>query len=134
MIVAVGCNDRLMLFDREVNSLKEKRAGNRKSAVRKNTLREIMRTKSRFIAILAIIGISVGFFSGLKSSAPSMITTALQYFEDTRLMDIRLVSTIGFDDTDIRELSERDDVDAVMPGYMADVIITQDNVDKAVRI
>ena len=64
-------------------------------------MREIWWTKSRFIAIFAIIGISVGFFSGLKSSAPSMLATALHYFDDTHLMDIRLISTIGFSDEDV---------------------------------
>ena len=92
-----------------------------------------MRTKSRFFAIMAIIGISVGFFSGLKSSAPSMLNTALHYYDDTKLMDLRLVSTIGFDDTDIEELYALEEVEQVMPGYMADLIFTQDHVDNVVR-
>ena len=97
-------------------------------------MREIWWTKSRFIAIFAIIGISVGFFSGLKSSAPSMLATALHYFDDTHLMDIRLISTIGFSDEDVEDLYALDYVQQVMPGYYADLIVTKDNVDTVARV
>ncbi len=113
---------------------REKRKGKKQGALRKNTLREILRTKSRFIAIFAIIGISVGFFSGLKSSAPSMLATALQYFDDTKLMDINVISTIGFSEEDIEELHELSYVEQVMPAYFADLIVTKDNVDTVARV
>ena len=106
----------------------------RKTALRKNRLREIWRTKSRFIAIFAIIGISVGFFSGLKSAAPSMLATALHYFDDTQLMDIRLVSTIGFSEEDVEALYALDYVQQAMPGYFADLIVTHNNVDTVARV
>ncbi len=105
-----------------------------KSAMRKNIIREVLRTKSRFLAIFAIIGISVGFFSGLKSASPSMLRTALTYLEDYSLMDIRLISTVGFDDEDIRSIKELDYVDSVMPGYVADLIVTQNEIDSVVRV
>lgn len=114
--------------------MRNKGKGKAENALRKNILREIFGSKSRFIAIFAIIGISVGFFSGLKSSGPSMITTSLQYFSDTHLMDIQLLSTVGFDDDDIQELSEIDFVDDVMPAYSSDLIITQNNIDSVVKV
>ena len=103
-------------------------------ALRKNTLREIFRTKSRFIAIFAIIGISVGFFSGLKSSGISMLATSLKYFSDSHLMDISLLSTVGFDDEDIDEIKKLDFVDEVMPAYAADLIISRDEIDSVVKV
>ncbi len=115
-------------------SAKQKTGGRSRTALWKNILREILGTKSRFFAIFAIIGISVGFFSGLKSSSPSMLTTAEQYFDDSRLMDIRLLSTIGFDDDDIKDIKDIDFVEQVMPGYFSDLIISQDNVDTVVRV
>ena len=106
----------------------------KRSALRKNILREILRTKSRFIAIFAIIGISVGFFAGLKSATPSMKKTAMDYFESNSLMDIKLLSTVGFDDDDIEDLSNLDFVDSVMPAYSSDLIVTQDNIDFVVKV
>ncbi|MGN1457706.1 MAG: FtsX-like permease family protein, partial [Acutalibacteraceae bacterium] len=103
-------------------------------SLRKNILREIYNTKSRFISILAIIGLSVGFFSGLKAACPSMIETADRYFVDQNLMDISLMSTVGFDDDDIQDISKLSSVVDVMPSYRADLLVTKDSVDKVARV
>lgn len=103
-------------------------------SLRKNIFREIWQTKSRFISIFAIIALSIGFISGLKASAPSLIQTADDYFTDNNLMDFRLVSTVGFDDDDIAEIEKADDVLQVMPSYMADVITSFDKQDSVVRL
>ncbi len=63
-----------------------------------------------------------------------MLLTALHYFDDANLMDIRLVSTIGFSEEDIHDLHELNYVQQVMPGYFADPIVTKDNVDTVVRV
>ena len=112
--------------------MKEK--GNKKKALRKNIIREISRTKSRFFSIFAIIGISVGFFTGLKSACPSMIETAQRYFDEYNLMDFSLISTIGFDNNDINELKKLDFVEDIMPSYMADMIVSEGDVDNVARV
>lgn len=103
-------------------------------SLRKNIFREIRNTKSRFISILAIVALSIGFFSGIKAASPSLIQTADDYFTDNNLMDFRLVSSVGFDDSDIKDIEETDGVLQVMPSYMADVITKVDNNDSVVRI
>ena len=45
----------------------------------KNTFREIKNSKARFISILAIIALGVGFFAGIKATSPSMINMADTY-------------------------------------------------------
>jgi len=112
--------------------MKEK--GNKKKALRKNIIREISRTKSRFISIFAIIGISVGFFTGVKSACPSMLETAQRYFDDNNLMDFSIISTIGLDDNDIDAIKKLDFVEAVMPSYMADIIVSEGDVDNVARV
>ena len=103
-------------------------------ALQKNVFREIQKTKSRFISILAIIALSTGFFTGVKASSPSMIETGRKYFEDNNLMDIRLVSSVGFDDDDIRKIKDEESTVDVMPGYTADLIMTENNIDTVVRV
>ncbi len=105
-----------------------------KKSLKKNIIREIINTKSRFISIMAIIGISVGFYTGLRSASPSMVETARQYLNDQHLADISIISTVGFDDDDIEEIKNVDCVEQVMPSYSADLIITQENVDSVVRV
>ena len=106
----------------------------KKTSLRKNIIREISRTKSRFISIFAIIGISVGFFTGVKSACPSMIETARQYFDDQNLMDISLLSTVGFDDDDIEAIQKLDFVEQVMPSYSADLIVRENDVDVVAKV
>ena len=106
----------------------------KKTSLRKNIFREISKNKSRFISILAIIGISVGFFTGVKSSCPSMVETAEQYFRDNQLMDISLVSTVGFDDEDVEEIKKLDFVREVMPTYSMDFIAKDGDIDCVVKV
>ena len=106
----------------------------RKKALRKNIAREISRTKSRFISIFAIIAISVGFFTGVKSACPSMMETARRYFEEQNLMDIQLISTVGFDDEDAETVRQMAGVSQVMPSYGADLMVREKDVDAAVKV
>ena len=85
----------------------------------KTVLRSIKLTLPRFIAIFAIIALGVGFFAGLKVTTPSFVYTADKYTKDLSMFDFKLISTIGFTDDDIQELSKR--TNAVVEGaYSAD--------------
>ena len=76
----------------------------------KNTFREIKNTKARFISIMAIIALGVGFFAGIKATVPSMYNLARTYTDEQELMDYRLVSTVGFDEDDIKAVKNTDGV------------------------
>lgn len=70
----------------------------------KSTLREIKSSLGRFLAILAIIALGVGFFGGLKVTKPSMIRTLDEYLNEQKFYDYRLLSSIGFEEEDIDRL------------------------------
>lgn len=95
-----------------------------KKALLKDTFREIKRTFSRFMSILAIVALGVGFFSGIKATGPDMKLTGNKYFKDTNLMDLRLVSTMGFDEDDVQAVKSVDGVKEVEPSYSLDAIYT----------
>lgn len=88
----------------------------------KNTLRDIRKTKARFIAIMLIIMLSVGFLVGINSVSPSMFAVAQEYYAQQNLMDFRLISTVGFTEEDIKAVSEVEGVKDVMPSYFMDVL------------
>ena len=90
----------------------------------RDTLRKLWVTKSRFFAIMAIIAISCGFFAGVKSTCPNMKETADIYYNDRNLMDIKLLSTIGFSEDNIKALSEAESVTQLYAGYSADLFVT----------
>ncbi len=103
-------------------------------ALMKNTFREIANTKARFFSIMAIIAIGVGFFSGIKATSPSMYNLAEHYYRDSRLMDFRLISTVGFADEDIEAVASLDGVQSVMPSYFCDVMTSADSGSDVVRV
>ncbi len=104
-----------------------------KNAMLKNALSEIKKTRNRFLSIFGIIAIGTGFFAGLLASCPDMQQTADRYFDDTKLMDFRLVSTYGFNENDLAELEKISGVE-VHPGYFTDVFIEAENGDEVARV
>ena len=100
----------------------------------KNTFREIKNSKARFISIMAIIALGVGFFAGIKATVPSMYHLAETYYDEQSLMDYRLVSTVGFDEEDIAAISSTDGVTGVMPSYFCDVQTASKNNGEVVRV
>lgn len=105
-----------------------------KNAHLKDTFRELWRTRSRFIAIFAIIALGTGFFAGVKVTCPDMQLTADRYFEDYRLMDLRLVSTYGFNREDTEAVRSSAAVREMMPAYTLDAIVKTKNEDKVAKI
>ena len=67
----------------------------------RSALREIRQSLGRYLAILAIVGLGVGFFAGLRASQPSMMATGVDYLDQQKLYDFRLLSTLGFTEEDI---------------------------------
>lgn len=103
-------------------------------ALWKNTFREIWNTKGRFLSILAIIGLGVGFFASVKGTAPCMTATAEQYYSQYNLMDLRLVSSVGFDNKDIKAIKNTNGISDAQGGYMADVIVNNNNEAEVYRL
>ena len=89
-----------------------------------NTLRSVKNTKSRFIAIMAIIAIGSGFFAGVKSASPSMKMSAESYLREQGLADLHLISELGFDDEDVSAVSDTVDADELYAGYSADLMMS----------
>lgn len=100
----------------------------------KNTFREIKNTKARFISIMAIIALGVGFFAGIKATVPSMYNLAENYYKEQNLMNYRLVSTVGFDEDDIKAVEKAEGVSSVMPSYFCDAQITAESGGDVVRL
>ncbi|WP_339292609.1 FtsX-like permease family protein [Paenibacillus sp. FSL W8-0187] len=95
----------------------------KKRALWTDIFREISRTKARFLSIFAIIMLGVGFFAGIKATGPDMLDTADHYYSDLKLMDLKIQSTLGLEQSDIEKLKLVAGVDEVQPGYSTDVFL-----------
>ncbi|HHV08823.1 MAG TPA: FtsX-like permease family protein [Clostridiales bacterium] len=92
------------------------------SAWNKNNRREIRHTLGRYIAILMIIALGVGFFSGLKVTREAMIRTGDTYIKNSNMYDYRLLSTLGVTKEDAGEISGLEGVQAAEAAVYADFI------------
>ena len=73
---------------------------------RKMLLRSIRGSLGRFLAILAIVALGVGFFAGLKSSQPALLHTADDYFRRQRMYDFQLMSSLGLTEEDVSRVTK----------------------------
>lgn len=94
-----------------------------KSAFCKDTFREIWKTKNRFLSIFAIIAIGVGFFAGVKATCSDMEQSEDYFYKQNNLMDVRVVSTLGFGEKDLEAFRTLDGIKGVMPSYSADLFM-----------
>ncbi len=106
----------------------------RKKSILKDALREIKFNKKRFFSILLIIILGVGFYAGLKSAALDMEKTAKQYYKDTNLFDLKLVSTTGFSNEDKNTLKNMDGIKGVSLSKTLDATTTIKNKDYVIRL
>ena len=93
-----------------------------KSMMMKSTLREIKQSLGRYLAILAIVALGVGFFAGLKATKPAMLQTGDLYLAEKQFYDFRLICTLGFDDKIVEEINRRQDVRTVQGAYSFDIL------------
>lgn len=90
--------------------------------MRRTTFREIKNTFGRFAAIMAIIALGVGFFSGLKMTKPDMVNTISHFLDKENFYDLHLLSTMGFTDDDVDAFAKERDVLYAEGGYSLDVL------------
>ena len=104
------------------------------NSYQKNILRTFKGSKSRFIAIFAIVALGVGFLAGLLSTTPDMEDSMEEYLDAGNLFDLRVVSTLGLTDEDVQALQQVDGVDKVQGGQSADLLVAEGGSELVCRI
>lgn len=104
------------------------------SAWRKNQRREIRHSLGRFLAILAITALGVGFFAGLKVTKRAMISMGDQYISEQRMFDFRLISTLGLTEEDVSAFASVDGIDAAEGIKSTDFLTDDASVIKAISL
>ena len=92
----------------------------------KDTRRTIERTRARFISLVAIVALGVSFFAGVNATAPDMRDTARQYYRDTNILDLQIVSTAGLTDEDLAVIASIQGVEYVGGEKFVDGVLRVD--------
>ncbi|MDY3846543.1 MAG: ABC transporter permease [Eubacteriales bacterium] len=97
-----------------------------------SVFRQIKQSLGRFFAILIITGLGVGFFAGLRSTEPAMIKTGASYVSSHRMYNFKLVSTLGFTNDDVKEISNS--LGYARGAYTYDILAGTDKGEKTIRV
>ena len=94
-----------------------------KKALYKDAIKEIKNTYKRFISILLMAFLGVGFFAGIRATSPDMVNTLHTYYEALNVYDIQVLSTLGLTQEDVDAIKQIDGVKDVDGTYETDAII-----------
>lgn len=103
-------------------------------ALRKEFWMEIRRSKSRFISILLIVALGVAFFSGIQASSPDMRYSGDAYYDESSLMDIKVVGTMGLTAEDVTSIEEIDGIESAEGAWSTDVMCGEGQKQKVLHI
>ena len=88
----------------------------------KTLFRTIKNTFDRFLAIILIVGLGVGFYTGLKSSAPAMKATAQKYLTEQNQYDLQLISNLGLTEDDLEAFRACSEIKEAEGGFRTEAI------------
>lgn len=105
-----------------------------RKSIFKNAIRQIKLSNKRFIFLIFTIALGIGFYVGIKTTPVSMENMAKDYYENTNLMDLKIVSNSGFSKSDIEEFKKIKEVKGVMLVKTLDTIATSKDKDFTIRL
>ena len=103
-------------------------------ALRKEFWMEIKKSRSRFLSILLIVALGVAFFSGIQASSPDMRYSGDAYYDEKKLMDIKVVGTMGLTSEDVASIESIDGVESAEGAWSTDVMCGDKEKQKVLHI
>ena len=105
-----------------------------KKALIKDSVKQIKNTFKRFVSILLMAFLGVGFFAGIRATSPDMINTIDKYYDEQNVYDIQVVSTLGLTSEDLQEISKIEGVDQIEGSFEKDALIKIEKEEVVVKL
>ncbi len=112
----------------------EKAPKQRPNAFSTDIKRTITGNLKRFISLFVITALGATMLVGLKAACDDLRFTADSYYDEQRLFDISIKSTLGLDEGDIRALGKVEGVDVAEGGYTETAYTPIDGVRQKVEL
>ena len=106
----------------------------RKNRIITISLREIKKSKKRFFSLCVLSILGVSFFIGMKISGPTMIKSLDTYYDNNKMYDLKIISTLGLDNDDLIELNKLNNDYKVSGSHTKDVIFNDGKHESVLRI
>ena len=102
----------------------------KKTALHKDIYRTITGTLPRFLSIFFIVVLGVAFYSGIRVTQKDMHITADHQFDGSRLMDVKVMGTLGISEENLTALRKLKNVQSVEGGHSVEVIARKQGSDE----
>ena len=89
----------------------------------KNSVKSISKNKKRFLSLLFMALLGVGFFAGLTAASPDMEKSLDNYLDNSEVYDINILATLGLTDEDITALEEVEGIEKAYGVQYKDYLI-----------
>ncbi len=106
----------------------------KKKALKKDFYMEIKKSLNRFFSIFLIVALGVAFFSGIRATQPDMQLSADAFYDQSKLMDIRVLSELGMTDADCEAISQIAGVQHVMPSHAQDMLCDTESAQLVLKM
>lgn len=106
----------------------------KKKALRKDFFMEWKKTLPRFLSILAIVALGVAFFSGIRASEMDIRYSLDEYYDEHRLMDLRVVSTAGLTDEEAAILKNELEIESIEGAYSQDMLTDIEGSQRVIHV
>lgn len=100
----------------------------------KNSIKSIIKSRRRFLSILIMAFLGVGFFSGLKACGPDMKEMLDNYVDNNKMYDIKIQSTLGLTEDDLKIVRKIDNVLKVFPSKEKDSLVKINNKQEVAQL
>ena len=100
----------------------------------KNIVKEFQTGFGRFIAIMAIVALGVGFLIGVMQATPDMKNSMDTYYRNAAIYDVDVKGTVGLTLEDIEALEALDEVEDAMPLISTDALVEIGGIEAVGRI
>lgn len=106
----------------------------KKDRINTTSIREIKHSFKRFLSLLVMSMLGVGVFVGIKMAAPDMMKSLDSYYDNQEVYDIKVLSTLGLTNDDIRKIENIKGIKAVYGSYSKDVIAKTNKEEPVIKV
>ena len=105
-----------------------------KSMLIKHIFMKIKDNYKRFLSLLSMALLGVGFYAGIQACSPDMLETLDDFYDKNNVFDIEIVSNLGLTDNDVKALSNINNIDKIIGIYSKDEYLNTINEQYVIRL
>ena len=81
----------------------------------------------RFLSLLSMALLGVGFYSGIQACSPDMLKTLDNFYDNNNVYDIEITSNLGMTEENLKDISKINNVEKAIGIYTKDVYLNTNN-------